>query len=356
MSTVPPYVLQALLSSVDAGQISCAQALGSEIYVGCTNGSLLRYTLQVGPDSPGEHAGTITSCFSIVIRRPESYTLSSRQNFPSGKPIDELVLIPCLSRALIFSDRQIHIYTIPSLDPLPNAKPIRNVETFAVDHQHLLRPPPSPNEPPARLLPVDFCVIKRTAIAMFSIITTPYPEQEVPFQPGAQLARRIGRYLCVADTENYNVVDLQNAQMFPLLPVNQAGGATPVKPFISVVSEAEFLILSWTGESTIGIFITGDGDPVRGTLTFPSHPLSVCLDYPNVTALLPDGSIEIHDVETQSIVQVIPPPENEQPPGERVGVVSSTGGYLVPSQEQSDKLQKTKVRLTVHSESVKSLV
>lgn len=303
--------------------------------MGCTNGSLLRYTLQAGQ---------------------ESYTLSSRQNLPSGKPIDELVLIPSLSRALILSDRQIHIYIIPSLDPLPNVKPIRNVETFAVDHQQLLRPPPSPNDPPARLPPVDFCVIKRAAIALFSLSEERLVYfKEVPFQPGAQLARRIGHHLCVADTENYNVVDMQNAQMFPLLPVNQAGDAAPVKPFISVVSETEFLVLSWTGASTIGIFVTGEGDPVRGTLTFPSHPLSVCLDYPNVTALLPDGSIEIHNVETQSIVQVISPPQTEQPLGERVGVVSSTGGYLVPSQEQLDKLRKTKVRLMVHPESVKPL-
>lgn len=338
MSTVPPHFLQTLLPTVDAVQISCAQALGSEVYVGCTNGSLLRYTLQVGHDNQ------------------ESYTLSSRQNLPSGKPIDELVLIPSLSRALILSDRQIHIYTIPSLDPLPGAKPIRNVETFAVDHQHLLRPPPSPNDPPTRALPADFCVIKRTAIALFSISEERLMYfKEVPFQPGAQLARRIGHFLCVADTEYYNVVDMHNAQMFPLLPVNQAGDAAPVKPFISVVSETEFLILSWTGASTIGIFITGEGDPVRGTLTFPSHPLSICLDYPNVTALLPNGSIEIHDVETQSIVQVIPPPQNEQLLGERVGVVSSTGGYLVPSQEQLDKLRKTKVRLPVHPEPVEPL-
>ncbi|KAI6040879.1 hypothetical protein EDC04DRAFT_2566357 [Pisolithus marmoratus] len=337
------YRLQTLLPAVlDAGQISCTQALGSEVYVGCTNGSLLRYTFQAG---------------QVFIPPSESYTLSSRQNLPSGKPIDELVLIPSLSRALILSDRQIHIYTIPSLDPLPNLKPIRNVEAFAVDHQQLLRPPPSPNDPPARLTPVDFCVIKRAAIALFSLSEERlvYFKASIPFQPGAQLARRIGHHLCVADTENYNVVDMQNAQMFPLLPVNQAGDAAPVKPFISVVSETEFLVLSWTGTSTIGIFVTGEGDPVRGTLTFPSHPLSVCLDYPNVTALLPDGSIEIHNVETQSIVQVIPPPQTGQLLGERVGVVASTGGYLVPSQEQLDKLRKKKVRLMVHPESVKPL-
>jgi len=73
------------------------------------------------------------------------------------------------------------------------------------------------------------------------------------------------------------VVDVQNSQMISLLPVSQAiDSVVPVKPFILVVSENEFLILSWTGASTIGIFITGEGDPVRGTLTFSSHPLSVC--------------------------------------------------------------------------------
>ena len=46
---------------------------------------------------------------------------------------------------------------------------------------------------------------------------------------------------------------------------------------IQVVSEEEFLILSWTGAGTMGVFINLNGDPVRGTLQWPSHPLSVCL-------------------------------------------------------------------------------
>lgn len=78
---------------------------------------------------------------------------------------------------------------------------------------------------------------------------------------------------------------MQNSQMISLLPVSQAmDSAISVKPFILVVSENEFLLLSWTGTSTIGIFITGEGDPLRGTLTFPSHPLSVC-EWPTVPQL-----------------------------------------------------------------------
>ncbi|KIJ61532.1 hypothetical protein HYDPIDRAFT_176932 [Hydnomerulius pinastri MD-312] len=328
---VPPYLIQPLIPEISIGDISCAQALGSEVYVGCTDGELLRYALQADND-PG---------------KLESYSLLSRQSLPNGKPIDELVLIPYLSRVLILSDRQIHFYTLPSLDPVPNIKPIRHVETFAVDHQHLMRPAPLTHDPSVKLQSVDLCVIKRSAIALYSLSEERLAySREIPFQPGAQLARRTGQYLCVADGQYYNIVDLQTAQMFPLLPINQAADdPTPVKPFITVVSEIEFLMLSWTGASTLGMFITGEGDPVRGTLEWLSHPLSVCLDYPHITTLLPNGTIEIHSVETQSIIQVISAPVESDAGGDgRIGLVASAGGYLVPSSEQSEKMRKTKLR------------
>ncbi len=73
------------------------------------------------------------------------------------------------------------------------------------------------------------------------------------------------------------MVDLAAASLLQLLPISQAPDPTVVvKPLIAVISEKEFLILSWTGATTIGVFITGDGDPVRGTLEWPSHPDAVC--------------------------------------------------------------------------------
>jgi vacuolar protein sorting-associated protein 3 len=102
--------------------------------------------------------------------------------------------------------------------------------------------------------------------------------QEIPLPQGVTLARRTGPYLCIADRENYSVIDLGKASLFPILPVSQALDPTPfvVKPLITVIGEHEFLILSWTGSSTIGIFITGEGDPVRGTLEWASHPEDLC--------------------------------------------------------------------------------
>jgi len=252
-----------------------------------------------------------------------------------------------MSRVMIFSDRQIHIYLLPSLDPVPNIKPLRHVELLAVDQLHLSRATPTTHDTSSKLPPVDFCVIKRSAIALYSLHEERLVlSREIPYQPGAQLARRTGRYLCVADSQYYNVIDLHSAQMVPVLPVSQApDDPTPIKPFILVIGENEFLVLSWMGGSTLGIFITGEGDPVRGAIEWPSHPLSLCLDYPNITTLLPNGTIEIHSVETQSIIQVVPAPlDDDTPADQRVGLVASLGRYVVPFSEHSEKMRRTTLR------------
>ncbi|KAG2069585.1 hypothetical protein BDR04DRAFT_1101478 [Suillus decipiens] len=338
---VPPYLLQPLITSITAGTVTCAQALGSEIYVGCSTGKLLRYALHPDADPT----------------KLDAYALLSQQSHPSGKQIDELILVPCIARALILCDRQIHIYTLPSLDLVPNTKPVRNVEAVAVDHNHLQRPAAtslttrvtstSTSLPAERGKndAIDLCVIKRSTIAMYSLSEEKLTyTREIPFRSGALRAQRSGSHLCIATAEIYSVIDLATAQMFELLPVTQVEGtAGTIKPHILVISPSEFLLLSWTGGSTLGLFITGEGDPVRGTLEWPAHPVSVCLDFPYLTTLLPNGTIEVHSVETQTIIQVIPAPDFGE--GGRPGLVSCRAGYAAPSSERGDKMKKVKVEL-----------
>lgn len=189
--------------------------------------------------------------------------------------------------------------------------------------------------------------------------------------------------------------------MFPILPLSQAYEPVSfvVKPSITVIGPNEFLILSWTGASTLGLFITAEGDPVRGTLEWSSHPRAICqfiiylfiyyflltsncifcfvlfvgLDYPYITSLLPNNTIEIHSVETQAIVQVIGAPSlspatspkttspvrnntahsrsssmvtsGDIDSSERVNLVACIGGYLVPSTQRSDKMRTVPVKL-----------
>jgi hypothetical protein len=148
---VPPYQLQTLIAQCNG---RCAQALGSEIYIGCENGELIRFALQA--DDPN----TL-----------ESYSIISRQTLSSGKPVDQIFLLPSISRALVLADRVVHFYTLPALDLVPDIhiKPIRHVNAIAVDENHTKRPIPPLSTPASAIEPVDFCVIKRNGISMFKL-------------------------------------------------------------------------------------------------------------------------------------------------------------------------------------------
>jgi len=207
------------------------------------------------------------------------------------------------------------------------------------------------------VLPVDFCVVKRAGIALYSLREQLLYHKEVPLQGGAFFARRIGHCLCIADREQYSLIYLDAVTATPILPISQAPpepGTRPHRPMIVVVADEEFLILSWTGAGTMGVFINVNGDPVRGTLQWPSHPLSICLDYPYVTTLLPDQAVQVHDIESQEIAQVLPPPPppslNVASPSASLGVerralATSPSGFLVPLQQRPEKLMLKKVNL-----------
>jgi hypothetical protein len=63
-------------------------------------------------------------------------------------------------------DGQLHFFTLPELDILP-IPPIRNVRAIAVDQQALARP--FLHAPIHTVEPVDFCVIKKTGLGLFSL-------------------------------------------------------------------------------------------------------------------------------------------------------------------------------------------
>ena len=79
------------------------------------------------------------------------------------------VSLGCSDPCLV--DRQIHFYTLPALDVVSHnmIKPIRNVVTFAVDEQHLKRPPQFMNDIPVPVEPIEFCVIKRSAVSLYTL-------------------------------------------------------------------------------------------------------------------------------------------------------------------------------------------
>jgi hypothetical protein len=90
---------------------SCCQTdvfSGSEIYVGCSNGEVLLFALQA--NGPDQVCATHPSSNRSDDMQPESYTLLSRQMIPTGKPVDEIVLTPSISKALVLSGKMFMIF------------------------------------------------------------------------------------------------------------------------------------------------------------------------------------------------------------------------------------------------------
>jgi vacuolar protein sorting-associated protein 3 len=71
--------------------------------------------------------------------------------------------------------------------------------------------------------------------------------------------------------------------------------------------------------------------------------LTLGYEYPYIAALLPNKTIEVHNIETQLIVQVLSAPDDNRT---RMSLMSCLpGGYLVPSSEQSKLMRKVPLKL-----------
>ena len=85
----------------------------------------------------------------------------------------------------------------------------------------------------------------------------------------------MGPLLCVADRENFNLLDLRNGSLLPVMPLSQSGEAPPAKPIITGTGANEFLIVSAMEGRGFAIFISDRGDPVRGTFEYSNYPVAV---------------------------------------------------------------------------------
>lgn len=81
----------------------------------------------------------------------------------------------------------------------------------------------------------------------------------------------------------------------------------PNPNIVVIPGENEFLVTSFTGVGSMGVFLNGQGDPVRGTLEWPDHPISIAIESGYIIALLRSQTIVIHSLnDLDNVVQVIP--------------------------------------------------
>lgn len=142
------------------------------------------------------------------------------------------------------------------------------------------------------------------------------------------------------------MIDLENAQLWPLLPYSQIDPSVAdfdVTPSIAVVpGEREFLVTSYTGTGTIGIFLTAAGDPTRGTLEWESHPIAITLEAEFIIALCRDNTVVIHSInQPDKALQTITLPMGF----EALGVVSSPYGISIPNTVRDQRMRLVSIPL-----------
>lgn len=245
-------------------------------------------------------------------------------------------------------------HSLPSLAPLPTSAfpPIRGVSAFAIDEDSITTPSSGSTSTGSE---VTLCAIKRRSIHLFRLREGGLGQtREVPLSTAAFHGVLRRDALLLADIDQYSIVSLSEATLTPLLPISQtppspSSTGTPTRPSSShrpamaaIPHSDEFLFASHAGPSCLGVFVNSLGHPTRATLDWPSNPRSLTVAGPHVFALLLNGTIEVHALETAEIVQVVRLPEGLT---DARGLFGVRAGVQVPAQKAARKVKKVTLPL-----------
>ncbi|KAF9105528.1 transforming growth factor, beta receptor associated protein 1 [Mortierella sp. AM989] len=202
-------------------------------------------------------------------------------------------------------DSTMSFYRLPEFSSLQQSfQPIKGVTAFCGDS--------SQKGYLAGDRSVRLCITKRRTIQFYNLFDSSISEpRELNLPNGALVVTRWDNVVCVADGNDFNLIDTRVGRMIPVLPVVQSApsgsNSLVLKPVCIPIAGDEFLLASATssGQTAIGIFCTGSGDPVRGTLQWSSYPKALAVEYPYVAALLRGNVIEVHNILDQKLAQTI---------------------------------------------------
>ncbi|KAG0234666.1 transforming growth factor, beta receptor associated protein 1 [Actinomortierella wolfii] len=265
----------------------------NNLYIGTSDGYLLHYI--------------VDEQISADMDIPQSQ-LVSRTPLGFGKKIvEQIKVLAAIRVAIVLCDSTVSFYSLPDFAPYPQqAMPhIKGVTTFAIDESQ-------------KGIPLEdgsfrLCVTKRRIIQFYYLWYDGISEPRDLSLPNGSLSTiRWGSHVCFADSQDFGLIDVRAGRMISVLPVSQGRSGTGhhagvVKPVCAAIGENEFLMASATGsgQTTIGIFCSASGDPVRGTLQWSSYPRMLGVEFPYVAALLRNNTVEIHNILDQKLVQVV---------------------------------------------------
>ncbi|KAI7847334.1 hypothetical protein BDC45DRAFT_542029 [Circinella umbellata] len=296
---------QQAFANVTPFSIDAAEAWDTNLYLGTSDGQVLHFTLE-------EHGK--------AQEVPYASQLENKINLGFGrKPVERILILPQVSKAVVLCDSTLSFYSLPFFDPIPVSliPQIKGVACFSHDVAEEGRIGEDGT--------IELCIVKRRVLQILKIGELVQMKKELPLPDGAIAIVRHSRNLCLADIQNYKLINLQLPNPTPLIPTPQVdisssppsmttsmlstGSQKVPRPVLTVIKQDEFLVVSGNvspnNDTTIGIFADSQGSPIRGTLQWSSYPKALCVEYPYIGALLRNNTIEIHNILDQKLLQTI---------------------------------------------------
>ncbi|KAI8917910.1 hypothetical protein DFJ77DRAFT_458246 [Powellomyces hirtus] len=274
--------LSAALASVGTSRsvITSIELCDANLYVGTSDGLLLHYILNradlSGNDPPSDLEKT-------------AYTKTSPG---AGKrPLETILAFPTESKMVVFSDGTV---TFLELDTLRQVQPVMCMpvkQTICFCADKVVQSP----------VPLAFARRKTLISAYLGDMLE--MDKELPLMDGpVMMMVRHGSRICAADNQIYKLIFLETGESIPLFPYDRS----LQRPLAAVYNDGEFLLVTATPQGLgLGMFISQNGEPIRGTLEWSAVPKSLAFQYPYVAGLLSNNTLEVHNVVNQQRMQTI---------------------------------------------------
>uniref|UniRef100_A0A060T5U8 ARAD1B06512p n=1 Tax=Blastobotrys adeninivorans TaxID=409370 RepID=A0A060T5U8_BLAAD len=277
------------------------------------------------------YLGTSSGEVLHFFRADDSYIISSKQKTHSKKTrsVSRILLLPSVSRGLVLCNQTTAVFSLPEFTPLSNMGSLRDVNDICID---------SDNSTVASAESgVEVTVFAKSLIRVVNVFPESLKLVRNIDYPGVVTGVRRSLYGLVANTESYDLIDLQNIRKIPLFPISQAAGQEDdqekLTPLVCPVGSEEFLVTSGvkSTEPSMGMVVNVDGDISRGTIAWEAYPSSIAVDFPNVAAVI-GNKVVIHSLLDQGLVDEI---SYETTPI----VVNVLASHKVPHKPLAEKVQ-----------------
>ncbi|KAL1853679.1 hypothetical protein VTK73DRAFT_8905 [Phialemonium thermophilum] len=222
-----PFLLRTLLEDVplvaDGSQdnvvINCVEYLDGNLYVGTSASELLHF-FQIPPD-PADRSGSPT--FILASRLRPTYSTSSAAVSSSRPGVQQILLLPQVSKACILCNWTVTFYSLPELSPVFGNVHVKNCNWIGgVDL----------NEDPATKPSSGGVTVLLSLNRMIRVVRIKDEEaagvRNIDFA-GSTLSVRRDSIACVADSRSYALLDIHRQLKIPLMSISslddaQAGG------------------------------------------------------------------------------------------------------------------------------------